>query len=63
MRDQELAQDASNQVATVPYPTGMYLPVGMPLVVQNKGLVWAANTSTSATSRIAVLVEHADPGA
>jgi hypothetical protein len=59
----ELAQDAANQVTSTPYPTGFYLPVGVPLVVMNKSLVWVASTSASLASRISVVVEHADPGA
>jgi hypothetical protein len=58
----ELAQAADNQITNVPYPTGFYLPVGVPVAWQNKGLWWAVNTSSSAASRVSVLVEHENPG-
>lgn len=54
----ELAQDAANQATGVPAPTGFYLPAGIPVPLRSKGLVWAANTSASATSRISVIIER-----
>lgn len=53
----ELAQDSSNQVASVPYPTGFYLSKGTLMYLTSKGLVWAANTNTSTPTRVSVMVE------
>jgi hypothetical protein len=59
----ELAQDAANTASSQPYPTGMYLATGQPGVeIRNKGLMYVANTSTSGTTRVSVLVEkYANP--
>lgn len=55
----ELAQAAANQVNNVPYPAGMYLPVAtVPTELRSTGLVWAANTSTTASSRISICTER-----
>lgn len=63
-RSVELAQDASNVVTNVPYPTGFYLPAGIPLEYKSKGALWVASTIAGggAASRVSVLVEHANPG-
>lgn len=58
----ELAQAAANTATSVPYPTGFYLSKGIPLTIQNKGLIWVANTSTGTATRVSVVVEkYADP--
>lgn len=54
----ELAQDAANQVSSVPYPTGFYLSKGIPLPLRNKSLVWVANSSSGTATRVSVVVER-----
>lgn len=54
----ELAQDSRNQVANVPYPTGFYLPKGLPgIEITSRNEWYAVNTSSSGATRVSVLVE------
>jgi hypothetical protein len=62
--NKELAQDANNQASPLTYPTGAVLPVGVPVTITSKALHWAANPSTTSTSRISVFTErYANPTA
>lgn len=56
---QQAAQAPSNGVASGANPSGAYLPNGiwMPPVRHNEEL-WAANTSTTVSTRVTVLVER-----
>jgi hypothetical protein len=56
--NKDLAGNAQNQVASVPYPVGGYLPKLTLLPLTNRGLLWAANTSTSVATRVTVIVER-----
>lgn len=53
----ELAMEAANQVANVPFPTGFYLPISVTLPVYSKGPLWVANTSSTPT-RVSVIAER-----
>ena len=55
----EEAQSPNNQAASVPVPSGGYVPKGIwtPPIRHNEA-VYAANTSTSAQNRVTVLVER-----
>jgi hypothetical protein len=52
----DLASNSANQVTSVPNPTGFYLPITTPVVIQSKGPCYVAATSATAT-RISVAVE------
>lgn len=56
----DLASSPNNSVANVPNPDGFYLPKGVPLPLANKGLVWVVNTSSSASTRVSVVIERYD---
>lgn len=58
----DLASSPDNQLASLPYPTGFYLPKGVPLPTRNRGLLWAVNTSSTVANRVSVLAEiNANP--
>jgi hypothetical protein len=56
--NKELASNPDNQVAVTPYPTGFWLPAGLPLVIENRGLVWACNPNQATATRVSVLTER-----
>ncbi|HEX4661903.1 MAG TPA: hypothetical protein VH307_31290 [Streptosporangiaceae bacterium] len=56
----EQAENAANQVTSVPAPVGSYLPITVDRVLRNGDEVWAAATSATAT-RISVIVSRRLP--
>lgn len=42
----------------IAFPDGFYLSADSQITTYNKGLIWAVNTSPSATSRVSVLTER-----
>lgn len=54
----ELAQETANTATNVPYPQGFYLPKGILVPVESRGLAWVANTSTTAATRVSVMTER-----
>jgi hypothetical protein len=55
----EQAQSASNVVALVPIPDGLYLPAGTTTPpIRHNDPVWAVNTSLTTATRVTVSVER-----
>jgi hypothetical protein len=55
----EASQAPNNQVASVPNPSGGYLPKGMfTPAIRHNDPVYVANTSTASPTRVVILVER-----
>lgn len=56
-QSRELAESANNQVASVPTPSGAYIPKGLWVSIGHCDQVWAAATSATPT-RVSVIVSR-----
>jgi len=51
-------QDPANQVATVPFPNGAYLPAGASITIKGSGPMWAVATTVATATRVAVIINR-----
>lgn len=51
-------QDPANQVATVPFPDGYYLPAGLAVTLAGTGPMWVVATQTATASRVSVAINR-----
>jgi hypothetical protein len=51
-------QDPANQVATVPFPNGAYLPVGTSITIRGTGPMWVVATTVASSTRVAVIINR-----
>jgi hypothetical protein len=56
-QSREMAENAANQAANVPFPVGSYLPAGLDRPIVNCDELWVAATSATPT-RVSVIVSR-----
>lgn len=52
------AANTANQVATVPFPQGFYLPTGGSVSIDGTGPLWVVNTNPAVNARVSVLINR-----
>jgi hypothetical protein len=51
-------QDPANQVATIPFPNGSYLPIGTSVTIKGTGPIWVVATTVATPTRVSVIINR-----